>query len=78
MKSSLFLATLSSLLNLSIQSFDVLPNIQPRAAAAAAGTSNSFAGSNLYFLHGLSGSEQDDYINTMASYGAKVLRIWGE
>lgn len=39
--------------------------------------SNSFGGGNLYFLHGLSDSDQDYYINTMASYDAKVVRLWG-
>ncbi|KAI9703504.1 MAG: hypothetical protein M1820_005808 [Bogoriella megaspora] len=38
--------------------------------------SNSWGGSNLYFLHGLSNSDQDYYINTLASDGAKVVRLW--
>lgn len=38
--------------------------------------SNSFAGSSLYFLPGLSSSDQAYYIDTLASYGAKVIRIW--
>ena len=38
--------------------------------------SNSFAGSNLYFLHGLSSSDQAYYIDKLASDGAKVIRIW--
>jgi mannan endo-1,4-beta-mannosidase len=41
-----------------------------------ANASSSFAGSNLYFLHGLSVTDQANYINTLASYGAKVVRIW--
>ena len=39
--------------------------------------SNSWAGGNLYFLHGLGDSDQDYYINTLASDGAKVIRLWG-
>ena len=39
--------------------------------------SKSWGGGNLYFLHGLSDSDQDYYINTMASDGAKVVRLWG-
>ncbi|RFU73379.1 glycoside hydrolase family 5 [Trichoderma arundinaceum] len=46
------------------------------AASGVATASNSFAGSSLYFLHGLSASDQAYYINTLASYGAKVVRIW--
>ncbi|KAI5925556.1 glycoside hydrolase superfamily [Camillea tinctor] len=38
--------------------------------------SNSWMGSNLYFLPGLSSSDQDKLINNIASYGAKVVRIW--
>ncbi|CAL5873313.1 uncharacterized protein PFLUO_LOCUS7584 [Penicillium psychrofluorescens] len=38
--------------------------------------SSSFAGSNLYFLHGLSASDQSYYINQLANDGAKVIRIW--
>ncbi|MCJ1440647.1 MAG: hypothetical protein MMC23_001133 [Stictis urceolatum] len=45
-------------------------------AAISKRASNSFAGSNLYFLHGLSADDQANYINTLAGYGAKVIRIW--
>lgn len=38
--------------------------------------SHSWAGSNLYFLQGLSDADQTAYINTLASDGAKVLRLW--
>jgi mannan endo-1,4-beta-mannosidase len=41
-------------------------------------TSTSFAGSNEYFLHALSASEQKTYIETLAGWGAKVIRLWGE
>lgn len=46
------------------------------AASGLATASNSFAGSSLYFLPGLSASDQASYINTLAGYGAKVVRIW--
>jgi mannan endo-1,4-beta-mannosidase len=38
--------------------------------------SNSWAGSNLYFLQGLSDADQTTYIENLASYGAKVVRVW--
>jgi mannan endo-1,4-beta-mannosidase len=41
-----------------------------------ASASHSFAGSSLYFLPGLSASDQAYYIDTLGSYGAKVIRIW--
>jgi mannan endo-1,4-beta-mannosidase len=46
------------------------------AFSAIASASTSFAGSSLYFLSGLSTSDQAYYIDTLASYGAKVIRIW--
>lgn len=46
------------------------------AASGLATASNSFAGSSLYFLPGLSATDQAYYINTLANYGAKVVRIW--
>lgn len=50
------------------------------ASASLAGaikrTSKSWAGSNLYFLQGLSDADQTTYINALASDGAKVLRLW--
>ncbi|KAL6876829.1 glycoside hydrolase family 5 protein [Trichoderma novae-zelandiae] len=46
------------------------------AAFGLATASNSFAGSSLYFLPGLSATDQAYYINTLAGYGAKVVRIW--
>ncbi|KAI0138633.1 glycoside hydrolase family 5 protein [Hypoxylon sp. NC0597] len=33
-------------------------------------------GSNLYFLPGMSDQDQDAYINDLAQYGAKVVRVW--
>lgn len=51
-----------------------------RAAAvdtrSAQANSPSWAGSNNYFLIGLSDSQQDEWVNNMASYGAKVVRLW--
>ncbi|TGJ79056.1 hypothetical protein E0Z10_g9702 [Xylaria hypoxylon] len=38
--------------------------------------SPSWAGSNIYFLIGLSNSQQDEWINNIASDGAKVVRLW--
>lgn len=40
--------------------------------------SPSWAGSNLYFLHGLDAATQSAYIETLAGWGVKVLRLWGE
>jgi mannan endo-1,4-beta-mannosidase len=40
-------------------------------------SSPSFAGSDNYFLHGVSSSEQARYISTLNTWGAKVLRLWG-
>jgi mannan endo-1,4-beta-mannosidase len=39
--------------------------------------STSFAGSNEYFLHALPTSEQKTYIETLAEWGGKVVRLWG-
>lgn len=47
-------------------------------AAPAACQSPSWAGSNLYFLHALPAAEQSRYIDTLASWGVKVVRLWGE
>ncbi|ORY16380.1 beta-1,3-mannanase [Clohesyomyces aquaticus] len=38
--------------------------------------SKSFAGSNLYFLHALPAADQKEYVETLAGWGAKVLRLW--
>jgi mannan endo-1,4-beta-mannosidase len=38
----------------------------------------SFAGSNEYFLHALPMSEQKMYVETLAGWGVKVLRLWGK
>jgi len=40
-------------------------------------TSNSFAGSNSYYLHGLLPDEQANYISSLRDAGAEVVRIWG-
>jgi mannan endo-1,4-beta-mannosidase len=39
--------------------------------------SNSFAGSNNYYLHGLLPQEQADYIQALQADGAKIVRLWG-
>jgi mannan endo-1,4-beta-mannosidase len=36
----------------------------------------SWMGTNLYYLQGLSDEDQNAYIDTMADYGAKVVRVW--
>ncbi|KAI0117633.1 glycoside hydrolase [Hypoxylon sp. NC0597] len=38
--------------------------------------SPSWAGSNNYFLIGLSESQQNTWVDKMSSYGAKVVRLW--
>ncbi|KAI0410875.1 glycoside hydrolase [Xylaria grammica] len=43
---------------------------------SARANSPSWAGSNNYFLIGLSDSQQDEWINNIASDGAKVVRLW--
>ncbi|GAP88806.1 putative glycoside hydrolase family 5 protein [Rosellinia necatrix] len=48
----------------------------PVDAPSAQANSPSWAGSNNYFLIGLSDSQQNEWINNMASYGAKVVRVW--
>lgn len=51
------------------------------ATAAAASISSranspSWAGSNIYFLIGLSDSQQNEWIDNLAADGAKVVRLW--
>lgn len=46
------------------------------ASPAPRADGHSFMGTNLYFLPGLSDSDQDSYISRMASAGAKVIRVW--
>lgn len=38
--------------------------------------SGSWAGTNLYFLQGLSDADQDAYISKLSSYNTKVVRLW--
>jgi mannan endo-1,4-beta-mannosidase len=40
--------------------------------------SNSWAGSNNYYLHALHPEEQATYISDLQSYGTKVVRLWGK
>ncbi|KAF2014714.1 glycoside hydrolase family 5 protein [Aaosphaeria arxii CBS 175.79] len=37
---------------------------------------NSFAGTNLYFLHALPKVEQETYVQTLAGWGVKLVRLW--
>lgn len=39
-------------------------------------SSGSWAGTNLYYLQGMSDSDQDAYINKLSSYNTKVVRLW--
>lgn len=50
---------------------------QPQPKLTESG-SLSWAGSNLYFLHGLDAEAQSAYIEVLAGWGVKVLRLWGE
>lgn len=36
----------------------------------------SWAGTNLYYLQGMSDSDQDAYINKLSEYNTKVVRLW--
>jgi mannan endo-1,4-beta-mannosidase len=38
--------------------------------------SPSWAGTNLYYLQGLSDSDQDAYIQKLSEYNTKVVRLW--
>ncbi|OJD39044.1 beta-mannanase [Diplodia corticola] len=40
--------------------------------------SHSWAGSNPYSLHALPAAEQSRYIDTLASWGVQVVRLWGK
>ncbi|KAI0467775.1 glycoside hydrolase [Xylaria cf. heliscus] len=48
----------------------------PASTLSPRTNSPSWAGSNLYFLIGLSDSQQNEWINNLASDGAKVVRLW--
>ncbi|KAI6081001.1 glycoside hydrolase [Hypoxylon rubiginosum] len=48
----------------------------PAEELAPRANSPSWAGTNNYFLIGLSDSVQNDYINSLASFGTKVVRLW--
>ena len=62
--------TIAALLPLALCSSVLGTALQKRA-------SKSWGGGNLYFLHGLSDSDQDYYIDTLAADGGKVVRLWG-
>jgi mannan endo-1,4-beta-mannosidase len=58
----------------------VLGMVMSRVECRLRGRSNStksFAGSNLYFLHALPQDEQKAYVEKLASWNAKVVRLWG-
>ncbi|CAG8955814.1 hypothetical protein HYFRA_00011683 [Hymenoscyphus fraxineus] len=38
--------------------------------------STSWAGTNNYYIHGLSAEEQTSYINALKGFGTKVVRLW--
>lgn len=46
------------------------------AAPEARQSSPSWAGTNLYYLQGLSDSDQDAYIEKLKEYNTKVIRLW--
>lgn len=46
------------------------------ALSSSALAAKSWMGTNLYYLQGLSDADQDAYINTISSYGVKVVRVW--
>lgn len=58
--------SLSSILLLALYAFEKV-----------ASTSNSWAGSNSYYLHALSDADQTSYIDDLQAAGAKVVRLWG-
>ncbi len=46
-------------------------------ASNVTGSSYSFGGSNSYFIHGTSDEEKREWVDTLAGWGAKVVRLWG-
>lgn len=46
------------------------------AALEARQSSPSWAGTNLYYLQGLSDAAQDAYIQKLSEYNTKVVRLW--
>lgn len=46
------------------------------AAPEARQSSPSWAGTNLYYLQGLSDAAQDAYIEKLSEYNTKVVRLW--
>lgn len=46
-------------------------------SAASDAASHSFAGANNYFLHATSHAIQEQYISELASWGTKLVRLWG-
>ncbi|KAK8031842.1 glycoside hydrolase family 5 protein [Apiospora arundinis] len=54
----------------------ILTSAALAALASCADTGNSWMGTNLYYLQGLSDGDQNTYINAMANDGVKVVRVW--
>ncbi|KAI1413025.1 glycoside hydrolase [Hypoxylon sp. FL1857] len=52
------------------------PQALPTDKLDSRANSPSWAGSNNYFLIGLSESQQNAWIDAMSSYGAKAVRLW--
>lgn len=50
--------------------------ILPRRDYSTVEPGMSWMGTNLYYLQGLSDSDQDAYISQMANDGARVVRVW--
>ena len=46
------------------------------AYAASVYGSVSWAGTNLYYLQGLSDADQNAYVDKLAEYNTKVVRLW--
>jgi hypothetical protein len=64
--------TVLSVLAATVGAFEMPP------ALNVTGNSYSFGGSNSYFIHGTSDAEKREWVNTLADWGAKVVRIWGK
>ena len=67
--------TASNSTSLSGSSTDTASNSTSSSPSGSA--SNSWAGSNNYYLHALQPEEQAAYINGLKGFGAKVVRLWG-
>lgn len=61
--------SIATVLSALVASVAAVPALQER-------NSPSWAGTNLYYLHGLSDQQQDAYIADLVKYNAKVIRLW--